>query len=205
MSNQIGIIVAEAYPLVPRGLESILSQVEDIKWLAEATNVSQAIELAQSLKPDVLLLVPNLDDYDPVESILRIQSACPTVKVLMLSASTDSASVRTALNAGVAGYVLKSEPIETIVQAIRLVAQGVQWISPSLLARQQAANAKPNLSKREKKVLALLITGKTDRQIGDMLNVHERTVRHYLRQLYNKLGVETRVEAVAQAFRLELV
>ena len=209
MSHQISIVVAEAYPLVRTAIEGIVIKQQGMTWLGEATSVCQAIELCQSLKPEILLLAPNLADYDPAESVLRIQSACPTVKVLVLSFSTEPAAIRAAINAGADGYVLKSEPIETIVQAMRIVAQGAQWISPSLLLSQQKANQKakqtPSLSKREKNVLGLMMSGKTDRQMSQILNVNERTVRRYLRQLYNKLGVETRVEAVVEAFRLGLV
>lgn len=209
MSCQIGIVVAEAYPLERTALERIIIEQRDMEWLGEATSIEQVIELCQSLKPKVLLLVPNLVDYDPVESVLRIQAACPKLKVLMLSPSTEQQFVRAALNAGVSGYILKSERVQTIMQATRIVAEGGQWISPSLLWSPQTANQQaqqtPRLSKREKNALGLMVTGKTDRQMGQILNVHERTVRHYLRQLYNKLGVDTRVEAAVQAFRLGLV
>ena len=205
MSREIGIVAAEGYPLVRRSISSMVMEQEDMKWLGEATSVCQASEICRSLEPDILLLVPNLADYDPAESVLGVQSACPTVKVLILSSCDKLASVRAALNAGAAGYVLKSEAIETIVQAIRTVAQGTQWISPSLLLSEQKANEKPGLSKRQKNLLGLIITGKTDRQISKILYIQERTVRYHLRQIYNKLGVDTRVEAVAQAFRLGLV
>ena len=89
------------------------------------------------------------------------------------------------------------------------MAQGTQWISPSLLFSQSQSNRvsrqASNLSKREKNALGLMVTGKTDRQISKVLNVHERTVRHYLRQLYNKLGGDSHVEAAVQAYRLGLV
>jgi DNA-binding NarL/FixJ family response regulator len=205
MSGKIGIVTAEGYPLMRTGIERIVIEQEDMKLLGEATSVCHATQLCKSLKPDILLLAPNLADYDPAESVLRVQSACPTVKVLILSFCDKPASARAALNAGADGYVLKSEAIEAIVQAIRTVAQGAQWISPSLLFSQQQARQMPGLSKRQKHVLGLMITGKTDRQISQILYVHERTVRNYLRQIYNKLGVDTRVEAVAQAFRLGLV
>lgn len=205
MNSQIGIVVAEAYPIARTAIEQLVTKQQDMKWLGEATSVRQAISLCRSLEPDILLLVPNVADYDPAESILRVQSACPTVKVLILSSCAQLASVRAALNAGADGYVLKNEAIETIVQAIRIVGQGTQWISRSLLLSQQKDKQMPSLSKREKNVLGLTITGKTDRQMGQVLHIHERTVRHYLRQIYNKLGVNTRIEAVVQALRLELV
>lgn len=209
MSCQIGIVMADAYPLGQVALEHIVMKEQDMQSLGKATSIEQVIERCQSLKPKLLLLVPNLVDYDPVESVLRIQTACPRLKVLMLSASTEHKFVQAALNLGVSGYVLQSEPIQTIVQAIRIVAQGGQWISPSLLWSQQRANQPcqqaRSLSKRQQNVLGLMIAGKTDKQIGEMLNVHERTVRHYLRQLYNNLGVDTRVEAAVRAYRLGLV
>ena len=205
MSRQIGIVAADAHPLVQTAICGLVSQQENIKWLGEATSVCQAIELCQSVEPDILLLAPNLADYDPPLSILRIQSACPTVKILIFSACTQLASARAALNASADGYVLKTEAVETIVQAIRTINQGVQWMSPALCLSEQKAQPMPNLSKREKNVLGLTITGKTDREMGQLLHIHERTVRYYLQQIYNKLGVNTRVEAVAQAFRLGLV
>lgn len=205
MSHQIGIVAADAYPLVQTAIEKIVNQQEQMTWLGEATSVWQAIELCQSLKPDILLLASNLPDYEPAESILRVKLAYPTVKVLILSSCTQLASVRAALNGGADGYLLKNESVATFIQAIRTINEGVQWISPSLFLSEQKAKPIPNLSKREKNVLGLTITGKTDRQMGQVLHIHERTVRHYLRQIYNKLGVNTRIEAVVQAFRLELV
>lgn len=205
MNRKISIVAADAYPIVRTAISGIVSEQRDMKLLGEATSVCQAIGLCGVLEPDILLLAPNVADYDSAESVLRIQSACPTVKVLILSSCAQQASLRAALNGGADGYLLKNEAIETLVQAIRIIAQGTEWISPSLVLSEQKAKPMPNLSKREKNVLGLTITGKTDRQMGQVLHIHERTVRHYLRQLYNKLGVNTRIEAVVQALRLELV
>ncbi len=98
MSDQIKVVAAESYPLVRTGIERIVIEQEDMKWLGEATSVSHASQICELLKPDILLLVPNLADYDPAESVLRVQSQCPTVKVLILSSCDKRASVQAALN-----------------------------------------------------------------------------------------------------------
>jgi len=117
--------------------------------------------------------------------------------------------VRRLVAAGVAGYVLKDEIEEAVVRAIHTVMQGDTWFSRSVVdklarpATSEAAPAeKPPLTERELRVLQLLMAGKTDQQIGQELNVVDRTVRRYLRNIYDKLGVDTRVEAAAQAVRL---
>ena len=130
----------------------------------------------------------------------------------MLTAYDDDAYVHGLVAAGVAGYVLKDEIEEAVVRAIRTVMQGDAWFSRPVvkkLARpapsEAPPSAKPALTERELRVLQLLVAGKTDQQIGQELSIAERTVRYCLRNLYDKLGVDTRVEAVAQAVRLGLV
>jgi DNA-binding NarL/FixJ family response regulator len=145
------------------------------------------------------------------DTVSYLREHYPDVRVLMLTAYDDEAYVRGLVAAGVMGYVLKDEMPETIVRALHAVMRGDTWFSLPVvrkLARKGTLDRDPSLAieltEREREVLQYLVWGLTDREIGEELYISERTVRYDLRHVYDKLGVDSRVEAAAQAVQLGL-
>lgn len=212
MTASIRVLLADDHPLLRTGLRAALAPEDDIALVGEAADGREAQRLAQELQPDVLLLDVSMPGPPAFETVAHVREHCPATKVLIVTAYDNPALIQGMLAAGVAGYLLKDEPNAVVVQAIRIVAQGGTWVSRpvlEVLVQPKSAGAveeeAPALTDQELDVLRLMVTAKGDAEIGQALNLSERTVRRYLRSVYNKLGVHTRVEAAVRAVQLGLV
>ncbi|MHB0874878.1 MAG: response regulator [Anaerolineae bacterium] len=210
MTDAIRVVLADDHPLVRAGVGATLVGEEDIFVVGEAENGDQAQQLCMELQPDVLVLDLHMPGPQARDIVAYLQQNCPDLKVLVLTAYDDDAYVRGLVAVGVAGYVLKDEVPEAIARAIHAIAQGDRWFSDEILrklARQKLqpaqADASP-LSDRELQIAGLLVAGLTDREIGGELHIAERTVRLSLRNIYDKLAVNTRVEAAVRVTQLGL-
>jgi len=195
----IRVLIADDHPLIRAGLASTLSAEPDVLLVGEAADGEEVQRLCQEQRPDVLLLDLRMPGPPALETVACLRQCCPGTKVLMLTAYDDEAHVRWLVEAGVAGYLLKDEAPATVVQAIRAVMGGGAWFSQKVVEKLARAGEWPALTRREQEVLRLVVLGKTDQQIGLELDLAERTVRYYLQKVYEKLGVNTRVEAAVQA------
>ncbi|MDW8325349.1 MAG: response regulator transcription factor [Anaerolineales bacterium] len=206
------VLLADDHPVVRTGLRNELARHPDIEVIGEAVNGDEALHLAETLQPDVLVLDLAMPGLKPVQVIRRLRARPAPPHILVLTAHGDKELVQGMLQAGATGYLLKDEDPAAIVDGVRAVAQGRPWLSPAvaeslagqpvgaekeLVAEKQGAP----LSVRELAVLRLLASGKTDQEIGRKLGIAERTVRYRLRNIYDKLGVNSRVEAVAWAVK----
>ena len=209
--TKIRVLLADDHPLVRTGVRTILADEANIEIVGEAVDGRQAQSLSLSLRPDVLLLDLSMPGPPAAETVSYLRERCPEVRVLMLTAYDDEAYVRGLVAAGVMGYILKDEMPETIVRALQAVMRGDTWFSVPVvrkLARKgtliSSLAAAIELTERERQILQRMVWGMTDRQIGEALYLSERTVRYTLRRIYDKLGVDGRVEAAAQAVQLGL-
>jgi len=179
--------------------------------VGEASNGEETLRLAEELRPDVLILDVVMPRINGVRAARTLREKLPDLHILALSAYWHDEYVFGLLEAGAKGYVLKEEAVETIVEAVRTVARGGTWLSEKVQAMVmeralgKGKEARSILSDRELRILQLMVEGKTDREIGQELGIAERTVRHHLRRIYDKLGVNSRVEAVVWAMREGLV
>lgn len=212
MPATIRVMLADDHPLVRAGLRAALASEDDITLVGEAANGHEAQRLAQELQPDVLLLDVSMPGPPAVETVASLQAQCPETKVLVVTAYHSPALIRGLLAAGVAGYVLKDEPNAAVVNAIRVAAQGGSWVSrPVMETLVQPSSGgethlpSPALTGQEAAVLRLMVAGRADLEIGHALHISERTVRRHLRSIYDKLHVDTRVEAAVRAVQLGLV
>ncbi len=211
MESTIRVLLADDHPLMRAGIRATLVTEEDFTFVGEATNGDEVWELCCETKPDVVLLDLNMPGPPAVDTVRFLHEQCPDTNIMILTTCDDGAYVRSLISAGAVGYVLKEEAADVLARAIRAVVQGDTWFSravvekmASLAIQEQPAGAVV-LSERERQVLQLVVAGETDRQIGHVLGLAERTVRHYLQSIYSKLGVGTRVEAAVHAVSMGLV
>jgi DNA-binding NarL/FixJ family response regulator len=197
---------------VREGTRRILEQEPDLEVVAEAGDGDEAVKLACDLKPDVALVDVAMPRLDGVEATRRIKAQCPAVAVLVLSAYDDDQFIFGLLEAGAAGYLLKSVRGQEIVDAIRAVHAGESVLHPSVarkvLNRFAGVSGKPRerksldlLTEREMEVLKMVTKGLSNKDIAEGLCLSVRTVQGHLANIFNKLRVSSRTEAVVHALK----
>lgn len=198
--DQIRVLLADDHPLIREGIGNTLRRDERLSLVGVATNGEETQRLVADLQPDILLLDLNMPGAPPLETVAVVGENCPQTQILVLSAFNDFVSVRALLRAGVSGYVLKDEAIGTVVRAIRTVVDGGTWFSSDVA--QQLAEPEvsaPAFTERENEVLHHLARGWSNRRMAEELDVTERTVRFHLKNIYRKLDVDSRGEAIVWA------
>ncbi len=207
----IRVILVDDHPVVRSGIRGLLEKASDIEIAGEATLGEEALRLVEETPADVLLLDMELPDIPGTRVAEQVKQNHPELKILSLSAHDDSTYVRQVLELGAAGYLMKDEAPEVIVEAVRGVAQGQQgWISRGIAAQmtgwiQAGVPEGAKLTQREQETLRLLVEGKTNQAIGNELHISEKTVEKYIKAIFEKLNVSSRVEAAVVAVRLGLV
>jgi DNA-binding NarL/FixJ family response regulator len=202
---KIRIVIADDHVAVREGLAAILDRQADMEIVGRAANGEEAVQLWRELRPDVLLVDMRMPFLDGVGVIEGVRSEDCVAKIIVLSTFDTDTDVARAVKAGAKGYLLKDAPVEDLLASIRTVAAGATSIPPDLVAKLAASLSVENLTQRELEVLALLACGDSNRSIGDSLQIGEATVKSHLRNLFNKLDVISRTEAVSVARRRGLV
>jgi DNA-binding NarL/FixJ family response regulator len=209
--SPIRVVLADDHPVVRNGIRHLLDKVLDIEVLGEASTGGEALDLVQKLKPDILLLDMEMPDLNGREVAAKLQQMGSPVKVLALSAYDDPVYIRELLESGAAGYLVKEEAPEIIVDAVRGVAQGEQgWVSRRIAAQMVSwvrgdEAERSQLTPREVDVLRLVVDGNTNQSIANSLGISEKTVEKYMDAIFTKLNVSSRVEAAVHAVRVGLV
>src|SRR4030042_1897141 len=208
----IRILIADDHAFVREGTRRILEQEPDLEVVAEAGDGEEAVKLACDLKPHVALVDVAMPRIDGIEATRRIKALCPAVAVLVLSAYDDDQFIFGLLEAGAAGYLLKSVRGQEIVDAIRAVHAGESVLHPSVarkvLNRFAGISGKPRerksldlLTEREMEVLKMVTKGLSNKDIAEGLCLSVRTVQGHLANIFNKLRVSSRTEAVVHALK----
>ncbi len=200
----IRILIVDDHAVVRSGLRLLLDREDDLEPVGEAGDGKRAVRLARELQPDVVLLDVVMPGPSGVDAAAEIRVESPSSRILMLSMQDDPTYVRQAFAAGAAGYVLKDAADSELVEAIRRVAAGEQYVHPALGARlvaepEKEAGPVDSLSDREREVLRLLALGHTNQEIARQLFVSVRTVEAHRAHILNKLRVSTRAELVRHA------
>ena len=193
--------------LVRLGLRTLLElHRREIEIVAEAATVAEALVRIPAARPDVVLLDMRLPDGNGVEACRRLRAATPAPRILFLTSSVDDELVADSIRAGASGYLLKEINGQELVRAIREVAAGGEAIDSAVTSRllrlvrgeSPAASAQGGaLSAQDRRILALLSEGKTNKEIGSALGLAEKTIKNYLTTLFDKLGIERRSQAAA--------
>jgi DNA-binding NarL/FixJ family response regulator len=201
---RIRVVIVEDHTLLREGTRHILDQTHDIEVVGEAGRGDQAVELIERLAPDVVLLDMRLPGMNGIEVARAVTGKHKDIRVLLLSAYDDEEYVAEALNAGASGYMLKTTPGAKLVEAVRAVHSGAtvlqDELSHKLAMRAMHPGASgPRLSERELDVLRLTARGLSSKEIAGRLQISQRTVEGHLNNIYSKLGVNSRTEAVVHA------
>jgi DNA-binding NarL/FixJ family response regulator len=207
--DSLRVLIADDHPLFRHGLAGALEAVSDIEVVGEATTGAEATALAETLQPDVVLMDIQMPGTNGIEATRSIVQTSPQIRVLVLTMFQDDASVFTAMRAGARGYVLKDAEKEDILRAIRAVGRGEAIFSPAIASRVidffAATNravpkeAFPVLTEREREILLLLAEGHTNPAIAKELMLSPKTVSNYLSNIFSKLQVADRAEAILRA------
>jgi DNA-binding NarL/FixJ family response regulator len=198
-SPTIRILVVDDHAMIRLGLIGALSSEPGIQVVGEARNGLEAIEQHAKLAPDITLMDGILPDMHGVEVTRKIIASEPLAKIVLISINETAEDIRRALEAGVRGYVPKSCEQDTIVEAIRCVAAGVNFLPPQLARRLAERNAIVGLSNREVEVLRLVAKGKANKEIAGELSLSGDTIKTHITHLMRKLGAADRAHAVTLA------
>lgn len=207
MTKKIRVLMIDDHPIVRSGIRMLLEKAGNIEVVGEADRGDDAVGLLKRLKPDVLLLDMEMPGKTGVEVAREVEAARLPVRVLALSAHDDEEYIMNLLANGAAGYLTKEEALDTIVDAVHGVANGEEgWLSRRAAARMATMTRKRqrdiiDLTDREEEVLKLVAEGWTNNRIATELTLSERTVRFHLTNIYDKLGVTSRAEAISWAVK----
>jgi two-component system, NarL family, nitrate/nitrite response regulator NarL len=211
MSDPIRVLLADDHPLFREGVAVSLSADPELQVIAQASSGEEAAELARRLRPDVVLLDIAMPKMGGIAAAAQIAADLPGTRIVMLTVFEDQDSLFAALKAGAHGYVLKGVSASELRAITRQVASGEAYITPTLagellaeFARPPAPNPVSELTARETEILTLVSQGLTNREIGVRLHLAEKTVKHYMTVVLEKLQVRNRTEAAMVALKRDV-
>ncbi|MCL6522058.1 MAG: response regulator transcription factor [Firmicutes bacterium] len=206
-NGPVRVLVVDDHEVVRVGLAALIRRQPDLLWAGEADGVKAAVRVARECRPHVVVMDVRLPDGDGVEACRLLRENDPDCRVLMLSSFSDAAAVRASIRAGASGFLLKRAHSDLLIQAIRIAAAGGTVLDPQMTGEILAAlrgdgkDPLAALSETEREVLERIARGETNRQIGEELHLSEKTVKHYVSSIFDKLQVRRRSEAAALAAR----
>ncbi|MGD8455401.1 MAG: response regulator transcription factor [Anaerolineales bacterium] len=207
MADPIRILIVDDHAIVREGLRLILETVQDFVVVGEAADGNEAIDLAAELSPDVVLMDLRMPKMDGIIAIQHLGKDQPEVAVIILTTYNEDEMMYRGLQAGARGYLLKDTGKEPLFNTIRAAARGETLLSPEIMERVLSQKEMETgkgaggmeLTQREGEVLAGVAEGQTSKEIAYHLGITERTIKAHLTSIYNKLGVDSRAAAIAEA------
>ena len=217
--NPVKVLVVDDHALFRRGITAVLANHENLEVVGEASDGLEAIEKAEAIVPDIIVMDLNMPRCSGLEATQALQAKMPQVNILVLTVSENEADLFAAVKFGAKGYILKNTEPEELIQAILHIAQGGVIVSPIMATklltefqgleaegkREAIQKTESNLSPREGEVLQLVAQGATNKQIADSLFISENTVKTHLRNIMEKLHLANRSQAAAYAVERGLV
>ena len=210
-ARKIRILLADDHAVVRRGFSLILSREPDLEVIGEACNGREAVECAETLQPDVVVIDVSMPELNGIEGARRINERCPKARVLALSMHRDGVYVREMLRAGARGYLLKDADDDTFLEAVRAVARGEGYLSPAIADsvltdyRKHVSNPIDLLTTREREVLQMIAEGNTNKEIANILNLSVYTVEAHRGKIMEKLNLHNAGDIVRFALRNGLI
>jgi DNA-binding NarL/FixJ family response regulator len=208
MTEPLTILIADDHPMFRKGLRALLAAMPAVRLVGEATTGSEALRLAEQLQPDVVLMDLHMPQGDGLGAIRQIAHTSPHIGILVVTMFQDDDSVFAALRAGARGYVLKDAEDEDLQRAILAIGRGDAIFSPAIAGRLMTFfDAKaplppaifPELTESERKVLRLMAQGANNQAIAEDLALSPKTVRNYISNIFSKLQVADRAQAIVRA------
>jgi DNA-binding NarL/FixJ family response regulator len=207
--ENLRILLADDHPLFRHGIAALLKAEPDFEVVGEATTGKEVIEMADSLQPDVIIMDIHMPEINGIEATRRIAQSSPSIRILIVTMFEDDNSIFTAMRFGARGYILKDAQKSDMLLAIRAVGRGEAIFSPSIATRMinffnappPAASAQmfPELTEREREILALMAQGQNNTDIARHLVLSPNTVRNYVSNIFSKLQVADRAQAIIRA------
>jgi DNA-binding NarL/FixJ family response regulator len=209
----IKILIADDHPVVREGLNAMLSREADFKVVGEAKDGVEAVNKVKELIPDVVLMDLRMPEMDGVEAMRQIRPTNPEVKFIILTTYSDDDYIFSGIEAGARAYLLKDAPREELFKAIRMVYRGESLIQPVVASKlldrfSELSRRTPSgeeLSGRELEVLCLMAKGSANKEISAELKIAQSTVKTHITNIFQKLGVNDRTEAVTQAIKKGII
>jgi DNA-binding NarL/FixJ family response regulator len=206
MSDRVRVAIVDDHPIFREGVAFTIRSSQAFEIVAEGACADEAVRIAKELLPDLILLDVSMPGGG-IDAARAISAACPVVKVIMLTVSEQEEDVTQALEAGANGYILKGTSGTDLLTTLQSVSRGESYVSPGLAARllavsmrnvrqQPRPSEQVDLTKREEQILELVARGLTNKEIANTLTISEKTVKHYMTNVMQKLQVRNRVEAV---------
>jgi two-component system response regulator NreC len=205
---KIRVLIADDHAVVRAGLRSLIKDAPDLELVGEATGGTEAIDLVEKMRPQVLVLDISMLDIDGIAVTRRVKELFPETNILILTVHEDEALLREAIKAGASGYIIKHAAEEELILAIRSVLRGDMYIHSTMIRALFQEPSQPPLSHtgqveeltpREIDVLKLIVQGYTNRQVADELGISTRTVEGHRANLTEKLGIRSRVDLLRYA------
>jgi two-component system, NarL family, nitrate/nitrite response regulator NarL len=196
------VVIADDHPIYREGVARSLSEDAGIQIVGQGQDADQAVELVERQQPDLILLDISMPGGGGISALTRIMAMEKPPRVAMLTASEEDDDVMQALKAGAQGYILKGVGARELISLVKDIGGGGSYVSPSLAARilnamraPKSTNPLEDLSKREEDILRLVAEGKSNKEVGLTLDLQEKTVKHYMTAILQKLHVRNRTEA----------
>lgn len=206
--ERLRIVIVEDHPMFRKGLRTLVSSVEDFEVVGEASDGDQAVQVALDLLPDIVLMDLQLPGQSGISAIREIVATSPTTRILVVTLFDDDDSVFAALRAGARGYILKDTDETDMIRAIRTIAAGESLFSAAVASRvlaffalphPVASRAFPSLTTREREILHLLARGRSNAAIATELSLSVKTIANNVSNIFSKLQVADRSEAIVRA------
>ena len=210
MTGPIRVVVADDHSLFREGVVAALESADDIVVVGQASDADDAFRVVREELPDVVLLDVTMPGGG-LQAAARVASDCPATRIVMLTVSEDEDDLLTAMKSGASGYVLKGVSARDLTGVVRSVNAGEVYVAPSLafallreMSRPPTVDPLAQLSPRERQVLELVASGLSNQEIGLRLDLVEKTIKHYMTNILQKLHVRSRVEAALIAAKAGL-
>ena len=204
-ANKIRIMVIDDQAVVRQGFVSLIKTVPDMEIVGEGSNGQEAVDLFRRLRPDITLMDLRMPGLSGAEAITRIRAEFSAARIIVLTTFDGDEDIYRAVQAGAQGYLLKDMFFEELEAAIRKVHAGARLIPGSVAERLAARMSSSELTGRELEVLRQIVDGKSNKEIGNTLNISEATVKSHINNILSKLGVSDRTQAATTALQRGIV